>query len=211
MIDWRDSEQSVNSFAYRVGRRITAAGAPAYLVEDVKQELWIAWCLARDSYNPERGASFKTFLFNGMRQHINRWVDYNVSRRHGEVIAYSLDYEMESESGSMTLQEVVASDEALPDEELMDADSWEFALRLLPPKARKFAELLKDPPESLFDELRRVQAKGEYARSQGFSMGVANHVTSSMIFDVLGVSRVERSQITKVIRKVGLKMQRIER
>lgn len=209
-MDWRESERTINAFASKVGRRLAAAGAPSHLIQDVKQELWVAWCKARDSYDETKEASFKTYLWNGMRMHINRWVEENVSKRHGEVVALSLDAEMGEDDGA-TLQEIIPSDDPLQDEVVLREDTWRRALRLLPPRARQFIQLLRDPPECLLEQVRHVQAKAEYARECGIAMPVVNRVTTSMVFELMDATRVEKTKIAAQIRGVGDKMQRVAR
>lgn len=210
-MDWRDSEKTINSFANRVGRRLLAAGAPSHLMQDVKQELWIAWCKARDSYDETREASFKTYLWNGMRLHINRWVEENVSKRHGEVVALSLDAEMLGEDEDAKLSDVIPADDPLQDEIVEREDVWRYALRRLPPRARQFIQLLRDPPQCLLEQVRQIQAKAEYARSLGITMPTTSRVTTSMVFDLMGATRVEKMKIAAQIRKVGERMQRVAR
>lgn len=196
-----DSKRQIERFAYRVGRRLAAAGAPSHLIEDVKQELWIAWLKACERYDPQGGASFSTYLANGMRLHINRWVDDNVSHRHAEVVALSIDFQMGDDEDGGSLEAVLPDRQPSPEETLMEKIDLERALEDLPPRAAQFVRLLADPPAALFEQLFAVQARSAYGSKLGISSPVRAHISSGLIFDLMGATRLERSSIFRQIRE----------
>lgn len=209
MIDWRDSQKDIRSFTFRVGRRIAAAGGPSHLVEDVTQELWLAWCLARDNWCEDGEASFRTYLMNGMRLHINRWADVNLSRRHAELVALSLDAENGDEGDGATLHEVLMSEDPTPDFIITRASSFIYATDNMSPRTRQFVQLLAEQPEELVRELNCLRAKKKYAAAKGQTMPLANRITCSLVFQLMGADRSERTQILGEIERVSSKMERI--
>jgi DNA-directed RNA polymerase specialized sigma24 family protein len=211
MMNWRDSERAVKAFSHRVMRRLVAAGASADLAQDVRQELWVAWCIARDSYREDSPATFMTYLHNGMRMHINTWARSNVNKRHQEVIAYSLDHSggPDDEEGE-SLQARIASADPTPDVAVFEEDRWQKSIALLSPRTRKFIELLREPPACLLAEVRALEAKSSYAKSKGVSMPFANRVTTTLIFDAMGAPRSERLRIARELREVSEYMQTLE-
>lgn len=212
MIDYRDSEKAVNAFTARVARRLIAAGAPTHMIEDLKQELWVAWCLARDSYSDGYSVPFGAYLWGGMKRHINRWIEKNVQRRYTEVVARSLDEafdEGRSSTNTTKLSDVVPSKDPTPVEIVEIENAWQHALTLLKPETRKFMELLRDPPDELIEQVRQIKARSDYARSQGVSIPHTNRVTTAMVFSLMNIRRADRTVISAEIQSVGKDMQRI--
>lgn len=205
--DRKESAKQIKAFAFKVQRRLQSAGAASHSLEDVEQELWIAWCLACESYDPKFGASFKTYLHRGMQLHINRYVLKNVTRRHDEVIAQSLDAEI-GEDGGSTLQDVIASDDPLPCEAIERESSFALAMKRMSPRARQFITILKDQPAEILEETRKLEEKALYAKSIGHKMPVSHRLTASMIFDLMDAGRVERKKITDELERVGARLSR---
>lgn len=204
MMDPTESRKLVKSFSNRVMRRLIAAGAPMHIREDVEQELWIAWCKARDTYDETRQVLFSTYLYGGMKQHINRWAEKNVARRHAEVIALSLDAPAgEDENGS--LMDVLPSADPAPDAQIEAQSYWEYATRRLKPRAKLFITLLRDPPAELLEQAKQLEAKASYARSNGKHLVMSGGVTTSLIFDLMGAGKNERIRISDQIKKAGEK------
>lgn len=209
MLGVQESQKVINSYVYRVERRLFAAGAPAHLVEDVKQECWIAWCKARDSYDEASPASFKTYLWNGIRMHINNWIRENVNARHQEIVAKSLDQER-TEDGA-TLANVIPSADPMPDELVMREDLWSYAIKHLPPRAKQFIELLREPPALLLEQVKQLEARAKFAKEKGVAMPFTNRVTTRMVFDLMGATRHEQNIIAAAIKKVGKRMERVSK
>lgn len=206
MENYRDpkaSAQSIKGFAYKVQRRLLAAGAASHSIEDIEQELWVAWCKAVEAYSPSGGASFKTFLYRGMQMHANRYCENQVTRRHGEVIAASLDQPVGSEDDSGTLAEVIAADEASPEEVVQANDTADYVLKRLSPRARQFINLLKDQPEILMKELRALEAKAEHASQRGLRFSVHRRLTTWMVLDLMDARRDERNRILAEINQLS--------
>lgn len=209
--DPKESTKQIDSFAPRVLRRLHLLGAKTHTLDDVKQELWLAWCKACEAYKPDGGASFSTFLTKGMRLHINRYVEKNFERFHDETIALSLEGHSPAGAGGENaggrLSDVVADTAPPQSAEFENEDCFSYALTRLSPRAAKFVTILKEQPPELLDEVRRLEQKAEYAKERGITYATAHRLTSSMIFDFMGASRNERKQIMDEVQQIGALIQ----
>lgn len=174
-------------------------------LEDIKGELWIAWCLACDTYDAEKGVPWLAYLRNGMRLHINRYIEKNVTRRHDEVVALSMDWHDQgnADGGDASFGEIIPSDDPGPDRGVEEESQMTYALRKLTPRARQFITFLRDQPEEILAEIRCVQAKADFMKSQGQHVAVSTRLTSAMVFDLMGATRTERAGITNEIKSLG--------
>ncbi|PZR92069.1 MAG: hypothetical protein DI537_14685 [Stutzerimonas stutzeri] len=201
--DMKRSEAQVRAFARKVLRRIHALGGRSHTIEDVEQELWLAWCKCRESFNPEAGAAFSTYLFTGMRLHINRYIHDQFERFHDQTIAMSLDAEAQGDSEGASFSEIVPDQRDGQDIELERSDNFAFAMSKLSPRARQFLTFINDQPQELLDEVKRLEAKSEYARSRGVACAVPRRLASSIVLDLMGCSRAERAKILAEVHEMG--------
>ena len=208
--DIRDSEKTINWFAYRVARRLAGLNQSA-VIDDIKQELAIAWCIARDTYDPECGASFKTYLTNGMRLHINRHIEKQYERRMTEVMALSLDMPTNSDEGSGTLGDVVPSADPAIDLAIEEQSIWNHVSERLSDKAKMFLSFVRERPDLLMDNVDKIRIRTEYARSRGISTFAFLTLNASVLFDFMDVSKSERKAILDEIRELGDEMCEAER
>ncbi|OWZ90470.1 hypothetical protein B9J07_28200 [Sinorhizobium sp. LM21] len=195
----------VKSFAYKALKRVHALGAKSQTIDDVESELWIAWCIACDRYDAEAGAAFSTFLYKGMRLHINRWIEKNFERFHEETVAASLDAQVDhGEDGQgAEIGELVADTAERQDERYQREDCFAYALTRLSPRAGQFLKFLKDHPPELVKMMKDLEAKAAFAKQQGVTYAQPHRITSSMLFDFMGASRVERKQIMDEVTQIG--------
>jgi RNA polymerase sigma factor (sigma-70 family) len=200
--DPKESKAQISAFARKVLRRIHALGGRSHTLEDVEQELWMAWVKACAGFKPEAGAAFSTYLFTGMRLHINRYIHNTFERFHGETIALSLDMTVDDAEGS-TIAEAVPDQQDSAHTELERSDNFAFAMSKLSPRARQFLTFLKDQPSELLDEVKRLEIKSEYARSRGVACVVPQRLASSIVLDFMGCSRAERAKILAEVHEMG--------
>ena len=197
--------QQVKSFAFKVLKRVHALGAKTTTLDEVESELWVAWCLAAEKYDPQGGASFKTFLYTGMRNHINRWIEKSFERFHEETVAASLDQQMgssESETRA-TLGDAVADTHDRHDEVYQREDCFAYALTRVSDRAKMFLTFLKDNPPELMSRMKDLEAKAAYAKEIGASYAMPHRITTAMIFDFMGASRAERKSIMEEVTQIG--------
>lgn len=191
----------LNQMAWRVLRRCHAAGARSMQLEDILSELNLAWCIARERWNPETGVPFAAYLARGCWNHINRWVKGEIG--DATLAPYSLDhtYGNGEDDGEVTLQNFVADTARPADEVLAEAQIREQALAKLSPRARQFYELLENPPPELIREIDAVAARAAYARSRGIN-AIAPPIAAQIIA-LMGCSETERTRIYSEIRAIG--------
>ena len=189
----------LKSIALRVQRRCRAAGAASIQLEDIMQELAIAWVQAERCYQPGP-VQFGAYLTRGCYNHINRWLKGEI----GEFLfaPTSLD-KSGTDEGENELHNIIP-DTARPSDELLEEKEMrERALARLSPRARQFYEILESPPPELMTEVTNVQARATYARSRGINTIAPTGLTAAQVFDLMGLTRAERNQVTAEIRAIG--------
>lgn len=204
-IDMKDSKAQVRRFATKALRRCHALGAASVTLNDVEQECWVAWCLARDAYDASRGVPFAPFFHRGMIRHVNRWISKNFERFYEGTVAVTLDAPVASSDGDLdTLGAILADEQAIDMErELSRRGSYNLALERLSPRAADFVRLLEEQPEELLQSYRKLEAKAQHAREMGCAYNRPSRLTAAMIFDVLGASRYERGRIIEEVSQIG--------
>ena len=207
LIEKEKSEKAIKSFSYRVMRRLNAVGdaGRSFDVEDVQQELRIAWIKASESFSEEMGVPFQAYLMNGMKLHINRMIEKNIERRHTEVFAVSLDKPLgEGNDVKSTVGDIIADDRPAPDSSYEEDQHFEYATRKLKPRAKMFINLLHYQPEELMREVVLMRKKSDYAREElGINNPATNRLATWMVFDFMGASNDERTEIIKEVRSLG--------
>lgn len=203
-----EDRRLVRSFAGRVARRINSMTHDRRDIDDIEQECWVAWCLANKAYNPESGVPFGAYLMNGMKLHMNRYVEKNIGRRTDEVFAVSLDQSVNpnDDQGEDLLGEMIAAEIDSPLVALEEADQFVLVCKLLTPRARQFVEILYRQPEAMLAEVRALGARSELGHTQGITVPFSNRLTSSMVFKLMGVTSAERTSILREIDQVTQKV-----
>lgn len=188
-------------FARRVERRIKAAGARGIEVEDIYNELVIAWCHARDGWNPNSGAPFLAYLTTGMRRHINRWAEREIG--FSGFARTSLDGD--STNGEAAFELHMAVPDGKPDaEEILQAKQVRAkVLPKLTPVTRRFVELFDDPPPELYEAVLESKARAAYAQERGVRNASIPNVTAALVFDLMGLNKIERTRISRELHKVA--------
>lgn len=203
--DYGKSVRIVNGFANRVQRRLASLPQGVMSLDDIKQELWVAWCKAAESFDESRGVPFEPYLRRGMQRHINQIVHTNIEKFPEQTFASSLDKQIGDGEGA-TLSEVVPSDQPSALELLEKEGAWEEAVGALTPRARQFITLVRDQPNELLEETLLSDHKETMAREINVPFSNVRRVTTSMVFDLMGASSGERSKISREIKEVGEKV-----
>ncbi len=184
----------IHATAWKVMRRLHAAGAASVQYDDVKSELMVAWCLARDHFDPAQGVPFTPYLMRGMYNHINRWIEREINNgRH-----LSLDFEADGDEG---VGHMVVSDDSAPiDEALAEKQTLDRFMAKLTPRARQFMTLLAEPPAELVEIKIAIAARVRYAKDRGYPRAFSNRVSCLLVFDFMGASASERMSIMRQIK-----------
>lgn len=197
-VNYGDCRRYIHKLAFKVLRRAHAAGAASLQLEDVVSELTVAWCIARDRYDPETGVPFIAYFARGAFNHVNRWIQSEITGSHALALDSSGSEEIEN-----PLHETIPEDAPSPLDLVMSGQIREIARRRLSEEAWRFLTLLESPPAELVEEIRRIRARGEYARERGINTVTPTGVVASLVFDLMGFDRSRRSKILKEIRIVS--------
>jgi DNA-directed RNA polymerase specialized sigma24 family protein len=195
-IRFEDSTRLIQRVAYRVSRRLKSAGAHSVQIEDIKSELAIAWCHARDRFDPQLGIPFQAYLTRGMFNHINRWVQAEINCS----LALDLDKGFGDDDGGDTL-ESVTPDESLEgaDDLIIQSEFYHSLLNRLSNRSRQFVVLLASPPIELVNEHRAILARVDYAKSRGIAAIAPGRVNKTLVFEFMGANNAERCSIIREI------------
>ena len=208
MIDYKDSVELIRRLSWSIARKLHGSGAMSMSREDVEQELWCVWCRARDTFNPELGVPFRAYLLEGVRLSklaINR----KIYKRIDEERAVRLDAPVGDEEQSSSLIDLLPDGGPLQDDMMLEAKHFAWALSKLSARAALFLKLLYEQPPELLDQMRELQARADYARSIGAQNIMISHITTSLVFRLMGADRPERTKIFAELRKLSDKVERI--
>lgn len=194
--DPKSVELLLHKFCNRVMRRLSAASIYTFQRDDIMQELWIAWTIARKSYNAETNVPFVAYLRRGMQNHINRVIEKQAERFSDQTYALSLDQNVQQADGdqSSSLAEIIPSKFGNT-VDIEDDIAWEQSIALMSPMARLFAKLLKDTPPELCEQVIHLREKAKHASTMGLISSDPMRVTSRMIFDLIGCTVTQRRAV----------------
>ena len=196
---YENNLSTINAYAWKVLRRVHAAGWRHISLEDVQQELGIAWMRANKSYNPQAGAAFKTYLYQGMRLHVNAWLRSEAYSVGGSLSLDETSFGAEGDDGS--LHEVIAAPGVAQDEELVEKQTEARVMARLSPLSQLVLRLLQNPPDLLVQEFRAMRAKYDYARERGMIIALPTEISLTVIFMFLGLSRTLRGNVRREIKE----------
>lgn len=202
-IRYEDWAPYIKRAAGRFLRRARAAGASTVTVDDIVSELSVAWCMARDGWNPQFNVPFGAYLARGMINHINRFLKKEIGA--AQFAPYSTNARFQ-EDDDTELGDMLASREVSQEQFLIEKLSWERAVGELSPRAKRFIELLESPPPELYEQVTALQARAIYARERGIDSFAVKGVTGGLVLDFMGASRTERTAIYKEIKILARKV-----
>lgn len=206
-LEYDKAEKVIKAFSARVYRRIRAAGDHSISYEDLCQEGWIAYAIAVNNYNGEKMVPFMPYFINGMKRHLNRYVDKFFERRN-EVLAGNLVRNTDDSDG-LTQDDVLdAISSAPPTQEkaLIEKQTYANVMGRLSPRGRIFVRLLHEQPRELLEQVTMIAARYEYGRSKGMASHNSHRLTASMVFDLMDATHSERARIAKEVRQLGSKI-----
>lgn len=204
----RDSEKTVNAFSFTLHRRLHASGAVTVQLDDVKQEMWLAWCKARDTYQSDRGASFKTYLVGGMLQHARTVYRNYIKRRWLENAAASFEGPIGSDEDDDfgSVGSTVPSPDPTPVEMFEGNALAKYGMSKLSEQALAFVKLFIEQPPELLAVVQELRAKGAHASTLGIRHATPQRLTAAIVFDAMGAPRKIRTEIMKELREKGAKL-----
>lgn len=167
---WENIEGLVVKTASHIYTRVVAAKLTHRIsVDDLIQEGAATWVKACDTFDPEKGFAFSTYLTRAMYTNLNRWVDRQGNIKGGEMYGFVSIHDQIGDDGNER-QELIADECDLAPELLLDLET-EVNRRAdqLSPHARRTYALMVNPPDWLLEELR---AQRELAEAR-FQAGLA--------------------------------------
>ena len=207
-ITYEGSKGQVERFAARVLRRLRAAGERSFSLSDIQQELWAAWCKARDNFDPQAGVPFAAYLQRGMMNHINRMVESSV--RDSWETPISLDAGVDGEEGTNIGDAFPDHNAERQDERVFSAQVIAFLRSHASPMALSVIEILADPPQELMEEFRACTAKAHYARERGFQTFINKDIRYRFIADFLGFDTGTRRRVFDELKRLAEDVSRLE-
>lgn len=193
-IRYEDSRVLIGKMVRKVERWMRSAGSYAASREDIEGELNIAWCIARDKYDPATGVPFGAYLWRGMQLHINRWAREQIEESH-QTLSMNNPVGGSHEDADADFQEILPDPSPLADKQLLEKDVRGWVLTRLTATTRRVVEWLENPPPVLLEELKALQARSEWGRARGLLSIAPTDVTLPMIFDLMGLDRRERTKV----------------
>jgi DNA-directed RNA polymerase specialized sigma24 family protein len=198
-----DVKRLIHSKSWALYKQLKASGCHSYSREDLEQELWLAYCRARDSFSEQFGVPFMAYLATGLKQQAHHIRNHKVFNRIEEEWATSLSTPLGDEDGGATFGDVLPSANPLQSAGVEESSNMAFAMRHLSKRARIFVKILSEQPIELLEAIKQAEARIEQARALGVKHMHYSQVTSGAIFKVMGASRLERTKILDEVRKVG--------
>lgn len=173
----------VEGFAAQAHRRLRAAGCSTLQIDDVRQECWIAWCKARDTWQEGGGASFRTYLNNGMALHLRRWMMNQKANARMSAMGENAIAAAEAQADETDFEDAILAREARAG-----------VLRRMTPATRQVLALAVEPPAWLAAEVKAMHDKVRWCRSRGFV--TRERPLVSLVMEALGLTPVERKRVT---------------
>lgn len=212
--EWRNysySEKQIKSMARRVVyyRLFAMRAACSDTIDDIVQELSVAWLEAVEKYDPKGGASFSTFLHIGMLRHINRYIQkqYELQLTSPQN-SLSIDESIDGDNmKSITFSDIITDRMPRADQQVECESCYNLVTRNLSERARQFVNLLRNPPIELISALDELSEKAMYAKRLGYNYVTVKRVSANIIFGLMGARRNERDKIIKEIRSQALSVQ----
>ena len=203
MSDWKDpriSERTVHRCAWRIYRRLCRAGGRSLPYEDVLQEMWLAWCKAVETYDPDINPNFQAYLWNGMMQHGITVYRKQVSYRFQELHAVSFDQPVTSNGEDSLADFYTDPDQRSAEQAVIEESVFANISRRLSDEARIVVNLMRNQPPELVEAFTHFNYKAEQARSMNVPYAKPSALRISVIFDLMGLSRSRRAEVLDELR-----------
>jgi len=170
---WDSIEKLAYKFAHMVhGRVIAARLGHRVQFEDLSQDAALTWMKACDSFDPEYGVKFTTFLSRAIITNLNRLVDKNDYYQHGVTAFVSSIDQPAGHDDDGLLQEILDGNTVYqPDIMLEMQDAVSEKLDTLSGAAKIIYELILVPPDWLVEEFTATREQAKIRRSLGHRPG----------------------------------------
>lgn len=164
---------------------------------DIYHECIIAWCKARDLFKPELGIPFKAYLFKGVKDHVNKFLDKKMTHAHNAGVSIDEDNDEEN-----TFHDIIPSDDIPIDQVLIQSDLIAKVTNDLSDLAKMFLGLLINTPEELLNEHEKIMLRNQHACSKGIIKQTPKFITESLVIRLMGLTKRESTLIKQEISEV---------
>lgn len=184
----------LSTFVRKVLARCHSAGLHSITADDVMSEISVAYCMAYNNWKPEHNVPFAPYFMRGAQFHVNRWLKYEL--REIEIAPFSMNNSTATEQHG-DFYELIASPEQSAEAIVQERQSIERAMKRLSPRAAKAIEILHSPPPEVVEVLLALQERASFARSRGYHQRSQPDITLTLIFNLMGLSVMERRNVYK--------------
>lgn len=205
---FQEDEAYAKRLANMLYRRSTSNPKSSMTWDDIYSDVCLTWVACRDNFNPDAGASFKTYFANAVVHNYG-----NAAKRRFrsiETSSLSIDtsgHEEDGDGGSLHEWEAIADHSA----DIESAVARRQKLRRLAgkyPLLVRCLELCADTPDDLQQELKAFQDYTQIASSMGFMVEAApSALTVNMLHKVFGFNwrdrRVLHEEMERAAEYVG--------
>lgn len=190
-VAFEEHSRLLHFIAAKVLRRVWSAGAKSVSHDDIFQELCIAWCVARDKWEPSYNVPFSAYLSRGAFQHINRWVDSQIGQ--ATLAPISIDTSGHDWNGEASaLHDAIPSADKPIDEVVIEKDFFEKVRSNLSPLALLVLDLWNEPPPELVEEAKALQTRAQFARSRGITAVHGGRFDITTVMNFMGLNLAQR-------------------
>lgn len=186
---YEDHVGSIVQITKRAYGRASAANMPVCF-EELKQEVTLAWVVASNGFDPEKGCEFSTYFYNVAFSRLNKFFD-KLGKQTIELGLTSST--IATEDGDTQIEDITESDLSEPDASLLMSENFQqFYENLKSPDARLAIDMLIDTPDYVEAELNAQQAKTDTKRAQGRDSRCARDLNLKFILRLIARLRCEK-------------------
>jgi len=152
--------------------------------DDLVQDLTVVFIKSYDKFDEASGNRFSTYFMAAAFNRINRIAgEQEIERVENGV--RSMEEMSERFEDDTSIEEVIASDAATPEQIVEAASIAQGVLSKLSPLAAKIAEMAIDPPDFIEREFMAAQAHAEISRNKGIEKRASRSLNVSFVCSVL--------------------------
>jgi len=192
-------EAFINQFAWKVLRRVHAAGLKTMQIDDIKSECSIAWLMANRSFDPSKGVPFLAYLKRGMIIYVNAWINKEL-KGLGTISLNETIFE------NKTVEDTVAADNDHPVDIIIVKQRRRYVMSRLSERTRIFVKLLDNPTPEIVEAHRALRARGEWAKARGIHSMAPKTINAQVIFEIMGAQTQERAKIYRELKDMSKRM-----
>lgn len=188
--EYEDHVGSIIKIARKAYGRAVSANLPVEF-EDIKEEVSLAWVVANNGFDEEKGFKFSTYFYNVAFTRLNKFFE-KLGKQTIELGLQSTT--ILTEEGESQLEDLVESDVMSPQDMLLESDNFgEFYSNLKSDDAKLAIDMLINPPEFIEQELIAHIAKTNKKQSEGIAARCPRDMNLKFILRFIAKLRNEKN------------------